>query len=254
MSIAVEITGGVMTLRFDRLARKNAITAEMYAALADALAQAERDPAVRAIVVAGHAEAFTAGNDLEDFMQRPPRGDDAPVFRFLRAVSTCPKPLVASVSGVAVGIGTTLLLHCDLVYASETARFSLPFVQLGLCPEAASSTLLAKVVGPRKAAELLMFGEPFTAQAALEMGLVNAVVPVAELEEQVSRRVARLVALPAPSLRATKRLMKQQQADAIAAQIALEVEVFSCMLREPAAKEAFAAFFEKRTPDFSAFD
>jgi enoyl-CoA hydratase/carnithine racemase len=254
MAIAIDTTGGVMTLRFDRPARKNAITGEMYTMLADALAHAERERAIRVVVIAGHANVFTAGNDLEDFMQSPPEGDDAPVFRFLHAISTFPKPIVAAVSGVAVGIGTTLLLHCDVVYASETARFSLPFVQLGLCPEAASSTLLATVVGPRKAAELLMFGEAFTADDALVMGLVNAIRPVDDLEQFVAARALRLAQLPGTSLRATKELMKASQAGAIARQIALEVEVFGRMLREPAAREAFAAFFEKRAPDFSSFD
>lgn len=254
MSIAIETVDRVMTLRFDRPARKNAITAEMYAALADALTLAEQDAGVRVIVLAGHVDAFTAGNDLEDFMQRPPAGDDAPVFRFLRAVSTFPKPIIGAVSGLAVGIGTTVLLHCDVVYASETARFSLPFVQLGLCPEAASSLLLSQVVGTRKATELLMFGEPFDAPQALAMGLINAVVPVAELEPAVKARASRLAALPAPALRATKMLMKAQQAESIAQQIALEVDVFGRMLRQPAAREAFAAFFEKRSPDFSRFD
>lgn len=254
MSISVSVSQGVMTIGFDRPEKKNAITAAMYLAMADTFAQAEADRAVRVIVMAGTPEAFTAGNDLEDFMKHPPSGAASPVLQFLGSLSRCGKPVLASVSGPAIGIGTTLLLHCDVVFASETARFSMPFVQLGLCPEAASSMLLATAVGQKKAAELLMFGEPFSAQDALAMGLVNRVVPVAELDTLVAERAAKLASLPASSLRETKRLMKGAMQDAVARQMALETETFARMLRAPEAKEAFAAFFEKRKPDFSTFD
>ena len=158
MSIRTETADGVLTLTFDRLDRKNAITAAMYQTLADALVAAETDPAIRVIVLAGHESVFTAGNDLEDFMKNPPKDESAPVHQFLKAISRATKPLIASVSGAAVGVGTTMLLHCDLVYASETAKLSMPFAQLGLCPEAASSLLLPQLAGYHRAADKLLFG------------------------------------------------------------------------------------------------
>lgn len=257
MSIATRIDNGILTLTFDRLDRKNAITAAMYQTLADALRSAEADSAVRVIVIEGKPEIFTAGNDLEDFMKRPPTsgegGAPAPVFQFLHAIAEAGKPVVASVSGAAVGIGTTLLLHCDLVYASDTAKLTLPFTQLGLCPEAASSLLLPRLVGYQRAAEKLLLGEPFSAQEAFEIGLVTKVLPVAELDAHVRRQAAKLAALPASSLRETKRLMKGGDAAAVKRQMAEEAGVFARMLVAPEAKEAFTAFFEKRKPDFSTF-
>ena len=257
MSILTTIEQGILTLEFDRLDKKNAITAAMYQAMADALRAADADPAVRVIVIRGKPEVFTAGNDLEDFMQRPPtagEGDQpAPVFQFLQQISQASKPLVAAVSGPAVGVGTTMLLHCDLVYVSETAKLSLPFVQLGLCPEAASSMLLPRLLGHQRAAEKLMLGEPFSAQEALQIGLATRVLPVAELNEFVPQQARKLAALPASSLRETKRLMKGGDKSAVQARMAEEGEVFRCMLQAPEAKEAFKAFFEKRRPDFSQF-
>ena len=257
MSILTTIEQGILTLEFDRLDKKNAITAAMYQAMADALRAADADPAVRVIVIRGKPEVFTAGNDLEDFMQRPPtagEGDQpAPVFQFLQQISQDSKPLVAAVSGPAVGVGTTMLLHCDLVYVSETAKLSLPFVQLGLCPEAASSMLLPRLLGHQRAAEKLMLGEPFSAQEALQIGLATRVLPVAELNEFVHQQARKLAALPASSLRETKRLMKGGDKSAVQARMAEEGEVFRCMLQAPEAKEAFKAFFEKRRPDFSQF-
>lgn len=257
MSIATRIDHGILTLTFDRLDRKNAITAAMYQTLADALRSAEADSAVRVIVIEGKPEIFTAGNDLEDFMKRPPTsgegGAPAPVFQFLHAIAEAGKPVIASVSGAAVGIGTTLLLHCDLVYASDTAKLTLPFTQLGLCPEAASSLLLPRLVGYQRAAEKLLLGEPFSAQEAFEMGLVTKVLPVAELDAHVQRQAAKLAALPASSLRETKRLMKGNDGAAVKSQMAEEASVFARMLVAPEAKEAFTAFFEKRKPDFSKF-
>ncbi|MGO4329637.1 enoyl-CoA hydratase [Cupriavidus sp. 2TAF22] len=258
MSILTNIEQGVLTIEFDRLDKKNAITAAMYQTLADALRAAETDPAVRVIVLRGKPEVFTAGNDLEDFMQRPPtsvEGDQpAPVFQFLQQISQAGKPLVAAVSGPAVGVGTTMLLHCDLVYASETARLSLPFAQLGLCPEAASSMLLPRLLGYQRAAEKLLLGEPFGAQEAQQIGLVTRVLPVAELHDFVLQQARKLAALPASSLRETKRLMKGGDKDAVQARMAEEGESFRRMLQAPEAKEAFTAFFEKRRPDFSRFN
>lgn len=254
MSIRTETADGVLTLTFDRLDRKNAITAAMYQTLADALVAAETDPAIRVIVLAGHESVFTAGNDLEDFMENPPKDESAPVHQFLKAISTATKPLIASVSGAAVGVGTTMLLHCDLVYASETAKLSMPFAQLGLCPEAASSLLLPQLAGYHRAADKLLFGEPFDAHEARELGLVNRVLPADELDAFVRTQARKLTLLPPASLRATKRLMKEGATPQIAERMSVEGKQFGEMLRAPEAREAFTAFFEKRRPDFSKFN
>jgi len=254
MSIRTETADGILTLTFDRLDRKNAITAAMYQTLADALVAAETDPVIRVIVLAGHESVFTAGNDLEDFMKNPPKDESAPVHQFLRAISTASKPLIASVSGAAVGVGTTMLLHCDLVYASETAKLSMPFAQLGLCPEAASSLLLPQLAGYHRAADKLLFGEPFDANEARELGLVNRVLPAGELDAFVRTQARKLTLLPPASLRATKRLMKEGATPQIAERMSVEGKQFGEMLRAPEAREAFTAFFEKRRPDFSKFN
>ena len=253
MSVRVEAAGAVMTIAFDRPDKKNAITAAMYATMADALEQASGAAAVRCVVIHGSPQAFTAGNDLQDFLSNPPRGDDSPVFRFLRGIATFAKPLVAAVNGPAVGVGTTMLLHCDLVYAGESARFSTPFAQLALCPEAASSLLLPAAAGYHRAAEMLLLGEPIGPLEAREMGFVNAVLPDEKTIPHALARAAALARLPASSLRATKRLMKQGQQEAVAPQMAAEGAEFTAMLRSPEAREAFTAFMEKRKPDFARF-
>lgn len=254
--MVLEQADGLLTLAFDRPEKKNAITAAMYQVMADALAAAESDPAVRAILFCGSDKIFSAGNDLEDFMKRPPSGPDAPVLQFLRRISAAGKPLLAAVAGPAVGIGTTLLLHCDLVYAADNARFSLPFAPLGLCPEAASSLLLPRIAGYQRAAEKLLTGDPFDAQEALAMGIVNRVLPLAELRAYAVAQAHKLIALPAASLRITKALMKGGAAGAAEVTAAMDAELahFSKMLRAPEAREAMTAFFEKRKADFSQFD
>ena len=254
MDVLVETRDGVCRIQFNRVAKKNAITAAMYAALAEAIVAAEADPAVRAVLIAGHPDIYTAGNDLEDFLKNPPSGESSPVFRFLSAISTAGKPVVAAVSGAAIGIGTTLLLHCDLIYAAEDARFQLPFAQLGLVPEAASSLLLPALAGYPRAAEKLLLGEPFGATEALAMGLVTAVLPRDELMDHVERQLKKLVALPPGAVRATKRLMKSHGAAAVAAHMREEAAEFIARLATPAAREAFTAFFERRRPDFSRHD
>lgn len=249
--VKVGVADGICELRFDRPARKNAITAAMYAALADGLEQAAADGAVRVALITGSHEAFTAGNDLGDFLNNPPQSGDAPVHRFLRALAAFPKPLIASVCGPAVGVGTTMLLHCDLVYAGDNAGFSLPFVNLGLCPEAGSSLLLPAIAGYQRAAEKLLLGEPFGAEEARELGIVNRVLPAAEVEAYARAQAAKLAAKPLTSLVATKALMKQPAANGVREAMLREGEVFGRMLREPAAREAFSAFLEKRKADFS---
>jgi enoyl-CoA hydratase/carnithine racemase len=242
---------GVMTLTLNRVDKKNSITVAMYAAMADALEGAAQDAAVRAVVLQGHATVFSAGNDISDFLNNPPVGGESPVFRFLRAISTFAKPLVAAVCGPAVGVGTTMLFHCDLVYAGDNAAFSMPFVNLGLCPEAASSLLVPQMMGYHRAAEALLLGEPFMAEAALEVGLVNRIVPPTEANGIAQVQARKLAAKPVSSLIETKRLMKQGQAPAVARQMAEEGALFARMLTEPAAREAFSAFMEKRRPDFA---
>lgn len=243
--------GGVTTITFNRLQRKNSVTAAMYAALADALDAAAQDGQVRVVVIQGHETVFCAGNDIVDFLEQPPKGQDAPVFRFLHAISTFPKPLVAAVCGPAVGIGTTLLLHCDLVYAGDNAMFSMPFVNLGICPEAGSSYLVPRLMGHARAAETLLLGEPFSVESAMEWGLVNRIVPPTEANALAQQQAAKLAAKPLSSLIATKRLMKKGQDTVVAERMAEEGATFSRMLTEPAAREAFSAFMEKRKPDFS---
>jgi enoyl-CoA hydratase/carnithine racemase len=250
MDIRTEAQGPVLEIAFDRPARRNAITAAMYEALTAAIARAEAERGLRVMLIHGTPEAFTAGNDIEDFMQRPPQGEDAPVFRFLRTMSQAKKPIVAAVNGPAIGIGTTLLLHCDLVYAAENARFQLPFVGLGLVPEFASSYLLPMVAGYHRAAELLLLGEPFDANKAYECGFVTRVLPAAETLGTARAAAARLAALPGPSVRASKALMKSPHAAAVAAQLQAESAQFRTMLAGADAREALAAFLEKRKPVF----
>ena len=251
--ILTHVDAGVMTITLNRLERKNSITSVMYGAMADALESANHDAAVRAVVIQGHETIFSAGNDIGDFLNKPPSTPDSPVFRFLRGISSFPKPIVAAVCGPAVGIGTTMLLHCDLVYAGDNAAFSMPFVNLGLCPEAASSFLVAQLMGYPRAAEALLLGEPFMVETALEMGLINRIVPPAEVNALAQRQALKLAAKPLSALIETKRLMKKGNAGMVAERMAEEGVSFGRMLQEPAAREAFSAFMEKRRPDFSAF-
>ena len=249
--ILVHGDGGVLTITLNRLDRKNSITADMYGAMADALVQAAQDAATRVVVLQGHETVFSAGNDIGDFLNKPPAGVDSPVFRFLRAIAAFPKPLVAAVCGPAVGVGTTMLFHCDLVYAGDNAAFSMPFVNLGLVPEAASSLLAPRMLGYHRAAEALLLGEPFMAEAALEVGLVNRVLPPTEANAYAQSVARKLASKPLMSLVETKKLMKRGQQELILAQMDAEGALFSRMLGEPAAKEAFGAFMQKRRPDFS---
>jgi len=243
---------GIVTITFNRPDKKNAITVAMYQTIVNALNDAEHDAEVRAILFTGN-EIFTAGNDLDDFLRNPPQNTESPVYQFIQNLSHATKPVIAAVSGLAVGIGTTLLLHCDFVYAADNAKFSMPFTKLGLCPEFASSLLLPQISGYQRAAEKLMLGEAFSAQEACEMGFVNKVLPPADVLAFAQAQAAKLVALPTSSLRATKRLMKGKQIAAIEAKIKEESVLFSEMLLSSEAKEAFTAFFEKRKPDFTKF-
>ena len=252
--ILSESKDGVARIGIDRPDKKNALTAAMYQAMADAIKAAEADTGVRVLLIQGKPDLFTAGNDLQDFLDNPPRDDDRPVFQFLYGISQAQKPIVAAVAGAAVGIGTTMLLHCDLVYAAPNARLQLPFVNLGLVPEAASSLLLPALAGYQRAAELLLLGEPFSAQKAKDIGLVTEVVPEDQLFGIAMAQAKKLAGKPAASLRLSKQLMKQGQTAAVAQRIKLESDHFGERLASPEAKEAFSAFLEKRKPDFSRFD
>ena len=253
-TVLIEQTDGVFHIEMARPDKKNALTADMYRIMADALAAAEADPAVKVILISGAGGNFTAGNDLADFLGNPPMTEDAPVFRFISGFARLQKPFVAAVEGVAIGVGTTMLLHCDLAYAGSSARFALPFANLGLVPEAASSLLLPLRAGHARAAEMLMLGEPFSAQVALELGIVNAVLPDASVLDQAFERCRKLTTQPTASLRLTKQLMKRGQQALIDETMRVEAEIFRQRLVSGEAKDAFAAFFEKRKPDFSRFD
>lgn len=255
MDILTSKENGILVIEFNRPEKKNSITASMYQIIADALKDAQNDAAVRVILFTGKPDIFTAGNDLEDFLNSDTRGELAnrPVAEFMLQISQATKPVVAAVAGAAIGIGTTMLLHCDLVYAADNAKFSMPFAKLGLCPELASSMLLPQLVGYQRAAEKLFFGESFSAQEAFEMGMVTKVLPADELLTFVKAQAAKLTLLPASSLRMTKSLMKSGQIDAVMSKMSEEGKHFSAMLLAPEAKEAFKAFFDRRKPDFTKF-
>lgn len=249
--ILIHHDGGVLTLTINRVEKKNAFTSAMYAACADALARAHDDATVHVVVIQGHATVFSAGNDIQEFLRAAKDRSDAPVFRFLKGLAAFPKPIIAAVCGPAVGIGTTLLFHCDLVYAGDNAAFSMPFVNLGLCPEAGSSLLVPQMLGYHRAAEALLLGEPFMAEAALEVGLVNRIVPPTEANNVTQMQAQKLAVKPIGSLVETKRLLKKAQLAQVLERIDEEAQSFGRLLQAPAAREALHAFVEKRRPEFS---
>jgi enoyl-CoA hydratase/carnithine racemase len=251
--ILTETRDRVLRIEIARTDKKNALTQDMYRAMSRALAAADADAQVRAILIHGTRDCFTAGNDLKDFLERPPHAGPAASFDFISGLPKVIKPLVAAVGGPAVGVGTTMLLHCDLVYAAPNARFQMPFVPLGLVPEAASSLLLPMIAGYQRAAELLLLGQPFSAEKALAAGFVTEIVPEEKLLEHARRAAAALAALPPASVRLTKQLMKRPLGQAIASQMEEEGRIFAERLGAGEAKEAMTAFFEKRKPDFSRF-
>ena len=257
MSIRTATLNGVATIEIARPEKKNALTVAMYQAMTDAITAARDDAAVRALLITGQPGIFTSGNDIEDFMQRPPghgsEAADSPVFRFMRALIDCDKPVVAAVTGAAIGIGTTMLLHCDFVYVSDEARLAMPFVALGLVPEFASSLLVPQLMGHRRAAEKLLLGDPFTPEQAVDCGLANAVLPAAEVLNHARRVAERFNQLPPGAVREAKALLRGPQREQIVQTIQREGELFAARLRSPEAMEAFQAFFQKRKPDFSKF-
>lgn len=250
MSITIETGDAVLRIAFNRPEKKNALTTSMYAAMTQALQDAEQNTHLRAIYFHGAPKIFTAGNDLEDFLREPRLSEEAPAFQFLLAMSRCSLPIVASVQGAAVGIGTTLLLHCDLVYAAKDANFCMPFTSLGLCPEAASSLLFPQLAGYQRAAEKLLLGEWFDAFEAQQIGLVNKVLSTEEIDVYSQNQLNKLTALPPEAIRTTKRLLRSNQAAQIQQRLYDEAELFRELLVAPEASEAFSAFFEKRKPNF----
>lgn len=251
--VLTEIQDGVIIIRLNRADKKNALTGDMYNGISDALDQLERDNSLRVGLITGTPDCFTAGNDLVDFMKGGSITGNSPVGRFLATIPVLTKPLVAAVNGPAVGVGTTMLLHCDLVYAAPGAKFQMPFINLGLCPEAGSSLLLPQLVGYRRATELLMLCDAFTADEAKEMGIVNAVLPADQYQQHALEQAKRLARQPPSSIRAAKKLMRMASQEALKSVMAEEARLFTEMLDGGEAKEAFAAFFEKRKPDFSKF-
>jgi len=251
--LVVTRTGAVMEIRFNRPSKKNALTRAMYAGVVDAFAAADADPAVRVMLLTGTGDTFTSGNDIKDFQQRASSNAASGASPFLSALSTLKKPLIAAVNGAAIGVGTTMLAHCDLIIAARSARFVMPFTSLGLVPEAGSSLLFPQIVGHQRASALLLLGEPLDAETAFQWGFVNQVVDDAALMDTAHAVAARLAALPAASVRQTKQLIKTGAAD-LQARIAEELTLFAARVRSPEAAEAFQAFMEKRKPDFSQFD
>ena len=242
---------GVLKIGIQRPEKLNAFTLSMYEAMTEALTEAARDPQIRVVLIHGTETCFSSGNDLHDFAQNPPDGENSPVFRFLQSLSQLEKPIIAMVSGPAIGIGTTLLLHCDLVYVDETVKLKLPFVPLGLCPEAASSYLLPRLVGYLQASEMLLLGETIKADRALQLGLVNCVFPSEELSDRVMEKAYQLAALPPRAVCLTKSLLKESHARSVADVMSKEGKLFISQLEQPEAQEAISAFIEGRQPNFS---
>jgi len=237
---------GVLRLTLNRPVKKNALTLAMYEALTEHLQDANHDDQVRVVLIHGEGGNFTAGNDLADFLQNTPTDESAPVFRFMYAISQLSKPIVAAVDGVAIGIGTTMLLHCDLVYADTNAKFMMPFVNLGLNPEAGSSHLLPVLAGYHRAAELLMLGEPFGAVKASQIGLVNHIVTESAVVTYALDQARKLAAKPLASLLVTKRLLKEAHSELIRKTISKEALILIERLKSPEAKAAFEAILNRR--------
>lgn len=252
--LTTTLTEGVLHAVINRPERKNALTGAIYQSLCDMLDTARQDPATRVVLLCGAGGVFTAGNDLDDFVENPPRDLDASVFQFMLKLAAFPKPVVAAVEGLAIGIGTTMLLHCDLVYAAQDTRFSLPFVNLGLVPEAGSSLLLARASSHPRAAEKLLLGDVFNCQEAEALGLLTRALPAADVLPTASAQAARLARLPAGSVAGSKALMKRVDAEGVQGHIRTEAQAFIARVSGPALKEAVAAFKAKRKPDFTGMD
>lgn len=251
--VQVDIKEHILDIGLQRQEKKNALNIAMYQALTHAIKQAENDPTIRVLFLHGNEDCFCSGNDLQEFQSLPHDQATAPALEFLRCLSQARKPIVVAVSGPAIGIGSTLLLHCDLVYAADSASFQLPFVNLGLCPEAGASLLLPRIMGYPRAAELFLLGQCFTAQRAQELGLVNAVYAENYCLDNAMRQAELLAQQPPAAVRATKALLKQHGQQGLEQAFDNEAEHFRQALASPEAAEAIAAFLEHRQADFSRF-
>src|SRR5215813_13263393 len=249
--IIIERSGSVLRVTVNRPAKKNAMTSAMYNDLADAFNQAAKNDDIHVVIWDAAGDSFSAGNDIEDFLKNPPGPGESPQARLGQALLNFDKPVIAAVKGIAIGGGTTLLTHCDFVYAGESAKFKLPFVDLGLVPEFGSSWSLPARAGYIRVAELFMLGEPFNAEVAHEVGLVTRVVPDAELSTTVTQTAEKLAAKPIGALRASKKLLRQSSREQIDKAIKAELQEFATRVRSAEVKEVFTAFMEKRKPDFN---
>jgi enoyl-CoA hydratase/carnithine racemase len=249
--IITERSGSILRVQLNRPAKKNAMTSSMYVTLADILNDAGKDEEIRVVLWHGAGDSFSAGNDVEDFLKNPPGPGESPQARLMKALINFDKPLVAAVQGAAIGGGTTMLTHCDFVYAGESARFQMPFINLGLVPEFGSSYSVPARIGHLRAAELILLGVPFDARRAAELGLVTRVVPDQEVLSTATETAEKLARKPIGALRACKRLMKLQSREQIEQAIKVENEEFASRVRSAEAREAFSAFIEKRPPDFT---
>ena len=249
--IVTERAGSILRIQLNRPGKKNAMLASMYATVAELLERVVKDDQIRVVLLHGAGDSFSAGNDLADFVKNPPGSGDSPQTRLIAALIDFDKPIVAAVHGAAVGFGTTVLPHCDIVYAGESAKFQMPFVSLGVVPEFCSTYTLPALIGRLRAAELMLLGQHFDAQRACELGLVNHIVPDAELLPKARETAAMLAEKPSGALRATKRLMKQSGRAQLEQSSKAEVEEFAARIVGPDFKEAMTAFFEKRSPRFA---
>ncbi|MBC7661403.1 MAG: enoyl-CoA hydratase [Chitinophagaceae bacterium] len=245
-AIRVFAQDGILEITIDRPERKNAFTAEMYAAFAAALKEGETSDAVKVVLVTGAGGNYSTGNDLQDFLQAPPTGEKDPVFQFLRAIAHCPKPIICAVEGFAVGVGMTMLLHADLVYAAPNAKFQLPFVNLGLVPEAGSSYLLPLLVGHLKASELCLLGGAIDAETALRYGLINAIVPAELLTEFAREKALTIAAKPTAAVQQTKALFKDAHRTNTLNQMKTEEHIFLKLLKAPETIERLKSFFTRK--------
>ncbi len=247
-NVYTELHDHVLHIVMNRPEKKNALTFEMYSALTDAILHADKDPVVRVMLITGAGGYFTSGNDLKDLLQSPPRDENSPVFKFMRTLSRAEKPIVAAVHGLAMGIGTTMLLRCDLVYAGKNTRFLLPFVNLGLCPEAGSSYLLPLLAGYHRAAELFLLAEPFGAEKAREIGLVNEICDDSAVVAYASAQAQKLAAKPQTSVVLTKAMLRRANARIVEATISDEASLLIQRLSSPEAVEAFNNFLARNKP------
>jgi enoyl-CoA hydratase/carnithine racemase len=249
--IVTEHSGSILRVQFNRPTKRNAMTSAMYLALAGIFNEAANDENTRVVLWHGAGDSFCAGNDIEDFLKNPPGPGESPQASLMKAFLNFDKPLVVAVQGAAIGGGTTMLLHCDFVYAGESAKFQMPFINLAVVPEFGSSSIVPARIGHLRAAELILLGSPFDARRAAELGLISQVVPDQELLPVATAAAKKLAAKPAGALQASKRLMKQPFREQIKAAMKAENEEFSAQVRSEDAKEAFTAFLEKRKPDFT---